>query len=180
MRSAHVSTKFVLGDLGVHHLNVSPGRLDAALASLRRSQSVLYAEHDAYGQIMDTIPNDYWWPSEWSQTKVSAPKTWDLTRGSANVTVAVLDTGVDASQPDLQGAFVPGWNTLGNNSDTSDSDGHGTLVAGVALARNNTIGITSYCWTCSVMPVKVIDTNSGTVSPPALLGQRTTARESSA
>jgi subtilisin family serine protease len=168
MGSAQVSEKLVIRDLGVHVLNVFPSRLDAALTALRRSPSVLYAERDALGHLMDTTPNDYWWPSEWSQTRVSAPRAWDLTRGSATVTVAILDTGVDPSQPDLQRAFVPGWNTLADNSDTSDTNGHGTLVAGVAAARsNNAIGIASYCWSCSLMPVKVLDTNAGTFSTVA-------------
>jgi subtilisin family serine protease len=146
-------------DLGVHVLSVGSARAELALRLLRANPAVAFVEADAQAQRFDTIPNDPWWLNEWAQVKVGAPKAWDLTHGSSSVVVAVLDTGVDPTQPDLQGALVPGWNTLAGSSNTTDTDGHGTLAAGVALARsNNGTGIASYCWSCSLMPVKVIDT----------------------
>jgi thermitase len=148
----------VIQQLGVRVVAVPSARAATALAQLKSSPAVRFAEPDARAEKFDTTPNDYWWPNEWSLVRVGAPKAWDLSRGSSSVTIAVLDTGVDPSQPDLQGAFVPGWNTLANTSTTTDTDGHGTLAAGVALARsNNGIGVASYCWSCSLMPVKVID-----------------------
>jgi subtilisin family serine protease len=145
--------------LRVHVLHIRATRAAQALRLLRHSPLVAFAERNANtAQRFDTLPNDNWWPNEWSQVKVEAPKAWDLSRGSASTTVAILDTGVDPSQPDLQGSFVAGWNTIGSTPDTTDTDGHGTLSAGVAVARgNNAIGIASYCWSCSLMPVKVID-----------------------
>jgi thermitase len=158
-----------VADVGVRVLKVPAGAADRVVQGLRNRSDVSFAETDLPATLFTTTPNDYWWPNEWAQVKVGAPQAWDSTKGSSSVTVAVLDTGVDASQPDLQGALVPGWNTLSNTSDTTDNDGHGTNSAGVAVARsNNSIGVASYCWNCSLMPVKVIDSGgAGTFSTVA-------------
>ena len=104
-----------------------------------------------------SLPNDPLWRDSWSLTKVHAPAAWKVTRGAAEVVVAVLDTGVDRSHPDLQGALVEGWDAVNEDADANDDHGHGTLVAGVVAARsNNGIGGVGACSRCSVMPVKVI------------------------
>ncbi len=74
------------------------------------------------------------------------------------IVVAVVDSGVDASHPDLAGRVLPGWNIVDNSPDTHDDNGHGTAVAGIiAAATGNGIGIASYCRLCSILPVKVLD-----------------------
>jgi thermitase len=106
------------------------------------------------------VPNDPLWRDSWSLTKVNAIGAWSVTTGAAETVVAVLDTGVDPNHPDLQGAFVPGYDTVNEDADPSDDHGHGTMVAGVVAARaNNGIGVAGACWRCSVMPVKVISSN---------------------
>ncbi len=151
--------------LGIKLVSVPDSRLADARRRLRAANAVEFAELDATAEVFDTVPNDPWWPNQWSQVKVRAPQAWDVTTGNSGVVVAVLDTGAAPTQPDLQGAFVGGWNTLSGNSNTTDADGHGTLAAGVAVARgNNAIGLASYCWRCSLMPVKVLDTGAGTVA----------------
>ncbi len=108
----------------------------------------------------DPAPNDPLWRDSWSLAKVRAPAAWRVTRGAADVVVAVLDTGVDRSHPDLQGAFVEGWDAVNEDADANDDHGHGTLVAGVIAARaNNGIGGVGACSQCSLMPVKVIGGN---------------------
>lgn len=105
-------------------------------------------------------PNDPLWGDSWSLSKVGAPTAWRLTSGAAESVVAVLDTGVDRTHADLQGAFVDGWDAVNEDADPSDDHGHGTLVAGVIAARsNNGIGGVGACPRCSLMPVKVIGAN---------------------
>ena len=104
-----------------------------------------------------TIPSGR---DSWSLGKVKATEAWSVTTGAAETVVAVLDTGVDLGHPDLQGAFVAGYDTVNEDADPSDDHGHGTMVAGVIAARgNNGIGVAGACWRCSLMPVKVISAN---------------------
>jgi subtilisin family serine protease len=152
----HASRVDVLEDLDVKVWRVPQGTEQAAVAALRNNPHVAFAERDAIVST-ESVPNDPWWPNEWGPVRVHAAQAWDTTTGSPSVVVAVLDTGVDASQPDLEGALVAGRDIVNNDADPADDHGHGTYVAGIVGARsNNGIGVTSYCWSCSVMPVKVL------------------------
>jgi subtilisin family serine protease len=76
----------------------------------------------------------------------------------APITIAVVDTGVDVSHPDLAGKLVAGYDVATGNAPTSDAGWHGTAVASIAAGMpDSSLGITSYCSQCSVMPVKVLD-----------------------
>ncbi len=103
------------------------------------------------------IPTDPLWPGQWGPALIDAPAAWAVTTGSPRVVIAVLDTGVDFSQPDLQGALVPGLDVVNGDHDPSDDNGHGTRTAGIVGARaGNGVGISGVCPRCSVMPVKVV------------------------
>lgn len=148
------------------------GNVAPRSADLHRSDSTVAASAHVVGSVRKplkpkarprpvtadpSLPNDPLWRDSWSLTKVRAPAAWKVTRGAAEVVVAVLDTGVDRSHPDLQGALVDGWDAVNEDADANDDHGHGTLVAGVVAARsNNGIGGVGACSRCSVMPVKVI------------------------
>jgi subtilisin family serine protease len=109
------------------------------------------------------IPNDPYLGSEWHLTQISAPQAWDVSTGNANVIVAVLDSGVDPSHPDLAGKLLSGYNFYDNNDNTSDVYGHGTKVAGVAAAvTNNSRGVAAIAWQSSILPIRVTDTGGYT------------------
>jgi subtilisin family serine protease len=137
-------------------LRLNSGDPTRALALLRADPRVRYAELDGIVHAL-RVPNDEYLPTQWSVAKTRAEQAWDLSVGSPQVVVGVLDTGVDAEQPDLSGKLVAGYDYVNNDQDPSDDNGHGTAVAGIVAANSdNHIGVAGYCWGCRLMPVKVL------------------------
>jgi subtilisin family serine protease len=103
-------------------------------------------------------PNDPYYANAWHLSKIKANNAWDSATGD-DVTIAILDSGVDATHPDLAPRLVGGWNFRDNNSNTADIFGHGTKVAGIAAAAgNNGVGVTGVDWRARIMPIRVTDT----------------------
>ena len=89
---------------------------------------------------------------------------WETTTGDPSVVIATVDTGANVI-PDLQDAFVPGYDFVENDYEPQDTHGHGSRVASVIAARgNNQIGMAGHCWGCRVMPIRV--SANGSASPP--------------
>jgi thermitase len=104
------------------------------------------------------VPNDPLFSSQWHLAKMQCPAAWSGTRGRDSVIIAILDTGVDGTHPDLAAKMVAGWNTYDNNADSNDVYGHGTAVAGTAAAcTNNGTGVAGVAWDCLIMPVRISD-----------------------
>ncbi len=144
----------------VHLVTVAPGLEQTLVQQFTREPDVEFAELDRQVDINTTTANDPYYNSAWHLQTIGAPTAWDTAKGNG-VTVAVLDTGVDSTHPDLQGKLVPGWNVVDNTSNTADIYGHGTEVAGVIGAvSNNGIGVTSVAWNTMIMPVRVTDDSS--------------------
>jgi subtilisin family serine protease len=109
---------------------------------------------------VQALPTDPLWRNQWGPADIGAPAAWAVTTGSPRIVIAMVDTGVDASQPDLRGALVPGYDFVNGDNDPSDDNGHGTRTAGIAGARaDNGLGISGVCPRCSIMPVKVTGAN---------------------
>jgi hypothetical protein len=153
---------------------------DVTLAAdaLSRDPNVEYAEPD-YIASQITPPNDPRYGEQWALNRIQAEGAWDVVTGTAGVVIAIIDSGIDLTHPDLApnlwvnpgeiagnsqdddgNGFIDdirGWNFVNANNDVSDENGHGTLVSGISAARtNNGIGIAGVCWTCRIMPVKVM------------------------
>jgi len=83
-----------------------------------------------------------------------------LTHAARPVVVAVVDTGVDGTQPDLAGVVLSGVNLVSPDAAQTDDNGHGTSVAGVIAAlAGNGIGGAGVCGSCSILPIKVMGAN---------------------
>lgn len=98
---------------------------------------------------------------QWALDMMRTPTAWNSATG-AGVVVAVIDSGVDSTHPDLRGALVAGKNTRSDRGDysdpTSDPNGHGTHVAGIIAARSgNGEGISGVAPDAAIMPVKALD-----------------------
>src|SRR5207248_11041506 len=109
-----------------------------------------------------TAPNDPRYADQWSLPQIGWDNVFGTVNPGSSATVAVLDTGVDASQPDLQSVVVPGANIVAGSGDgTSDPNGHGTEMAGiVAAATDNNTGIAGVGYRGDkVMPVTVLGAN---------------------
>jgi thermitase len=132
--------------------------------AFKNRPEVEFVELDEIVPVSAVTPNDPGYTLGQSSylSQISAPAAWSSTTGSASVVIAIIDTGVNGTLPDLASKMVAGWNIYGNNSDTSDVYGHGTEVAGTAAAAtNNGTGVAGVCWQCLIMPVRISDTKGG-------------------
>ncbi|AIQ60254.1 S8 family peptidase [Paenibacillus borealis] len=107
-------------------------------------------------------PNDLLFSTyQWNLPAIETELGWNLSKGSKEVVVAVVDTGVQADHPDLQGQLLAGYNAITNGSTPDDDVGHGTHVAGIIGAlTNNEEGVAGISWYNKILPVKALD-NSG-------------------
>jgi subtilisin family serine protease len=151
---------------------------------------VVSFEQDAVRQVQ-AASNDPLMSQLWAMSKIDAQDAWSLTTGATGanrVVVAVIDTGVDYTHPDLASniwtntgeiagngidddhdGFVDdlhGYNFVSNNGTPMDDNGHGTHVSGtIAAVGNNGVGVAGVNWSASIMPLKFLDsTGSGYLS----------------
>ncbi|WP_456398613.1 S8 family peptidase [Mesoaciditoga sp.] len=109
-------------------------------------------------------PDDPYYSSQWNLPDISVPQAWKVTKGVNTVIVAVLDTGVSSTHPDLQNVLVPGYNFVSNSTNTDDDYGHGTHVAGIIDAdTDNARGIAGIDWgeknSVKIMPIKILNSS---------------------
>jgi len=176
---------------------------------------VVYAEPNGIPIACD-IPNDANFSSQWHlhntgqvvltnwyghnysgipDADIDAPEAWDIETGSPDVVIAIIDSGIDYTHPDLAPNIwnntdeipensidddhngyiddIRGWDFYHNNSNVTDGNGHGTMCAGVAGAvGDNAIWGAGVAWNCKIMPVRIANQNWDTTTVYAANGIR--------
>ncbi|WP_163969596.1 S8 family serine peptidase [Oceanobacillus halotolerans] len=127
---------------------------EETLKKLKNTKHVRSAEPD-YLMESTMTPTDPEMGRQWYLNKIGMTDAWDITEGSSDVTVAVLDTGVNATHEDLSGRVLAGYDYVNDDSDPSDDHGHGTHVAGIIASNTNDIGVTGIDFHANILPVKV-------------------------
>ena len=143
--------------LGVSIIRVPHARAHSIERALRRSRYFKSIEPDHIA-VAAQVPNDPELASQWGLTKIGARTAWDVSLGSPDLIVAIVDSGVDASHPDLRNQLVAGYDFVNDDADATDDNGHGTQMAGIVAAEAfNGIGVSGIAPRCKLMPIKVLD-----------------------
>ena len=155
--------KLRLDDGRTYVAEVLPENTVEAAQRLAGLRGVDYAHPDFIYQKSRTLePDDPLTEDQWHLNLVGARAAWDLETGSADVIIAIIDSGVDLSHPEFEGRLVHPRDSLEFDEDpTPDTyDGHGTSCAGLAAAAiNNATGVVGICPGCSVMPIRIMSEN---------------------
>ncbi|MFI9802275.1 type VII secretion-associated serine protease mycosin [Streptomyces sp. NPDC052302] len=113
--------------------------------------------------------------AQWPLTVYDAEKVWQTSQG-AGVTVAVVDSGVDASHPDLSGQVLPGKDFTGDGNPHLDENGHGTgmasLIAGHGHGANGSSGVKGLAPKARILPVRVSSNKNDTYTKDWAVGVR--------
>lgn len=142
---------------------------DTAIAKIRTLERIVeYVEPNFLFTINQSshteIPDDPDFSMQWSlnhdlHADINAPEAWFVQNHAKDVVVAVIDTGVMSTHPDLVENIHVYQNDYVNNDNVANDDhGHGTHVAGIIGADgNNNIGVAGVAWDVKIMPLKVFD-----------------------
>ena len=165
-----------LPQIGWQIVGVDPARFEEIRQAYAHSALVSRVEPD-HAYRLAHIPNDPYWPGMWNLMHIHADTAWDITRGSSTVKVAVIDTGLETSHPDLAANVwtnpgeipgngidddgdglvddVRGWDFVNNDPVPDDLFGHGTACAGIiAAVQDNNLGVTGIAPLVKVVSLK--------------------------
>jgi serine protease len=183
-----------IGDVWVLQLAQAkpPATLTLLAARLQEDTAVQYAD-PVLRKFARTVPNDPMFGEQWALTDplsgIGAPAAWTVQQGSADIAIAVVDTGI-LPHPDLAGRILAGYDFISDATSARDGDGrdaiprdegdwtengdcgghaaqnsswHGTFIAGqLAANADNGQGIAGVNWKASILPVRALGKCGGT------------------
>lgn len=151
-----------------------------------RHNSVILTPNDPYFSNQWGLKNDgnlWFFNGAVSGADINATKAWDITTGSSQIIVGVIDTGLKLDHPELAGRIwvnsgelagncidddangfiddINGWDYINNDNNPTDDYGHGTNVTSIICTNgNNNQGLAGVNWQCKVMAIKVLGSNN--------------------
>lgn len=168
---AYNSGLFHFGTAGVSQQELSLDSSDpASLGNIQTSLISILPESNVL--MNDPSMKMNWAMDDSNAGSINSAKAWQISQGSRDIVVAIIDTGIDANHPDLKNNLwknpkagkagfkgdIHGWNFVENNSDLTDNHGHGTHIAGIIGAEGgNGIGISGVAPRVSLMILKYYD-----------------------
>src|SRR5213593_1795621 len=124
--------------LDLQIIDVPAVAADAIAKRLQGDDAVVRVEENLTRK-WQSAPSDTYYANQWALSKVA----WDQVYGAVSpqflANVAILDTGVDASHPDLIGSIGPGASMIDDSNGLTDVNGHGTWLAGIVAARTDNL-----------------------------------------
>ena len=144
------------------HIHSDTKTTEQLITDLLKRDDVIAASPNRINYPRATRPNDEFYSDLWGLEKINAPAAWDITTGSENVYVAIIDSGIYEHE-DLKANLALEYAKNFGDADTlEDSDGHGTHIAGIIGAvGNNQFGITGVNWKVKIIPIKAENLNGG-------------------
>lgn len=145
-------TRKLADDPGI--LRIDP---DVEVHALEYNQKPIFPSARA-SRIPKPTPTPAPQVAPWGILKIEANKAWEISSGSG-VRVAVIDTGINNSHPDLKDNIAGCQNFIVSWKTCEDDNGHGTHVSGIIAAENNNIGVIGVAPNAKIYALKVLDRN---------------------
>ncbi len=185
LRSAGVdSVSLLRSGAGSTQLEAAKRATLQAVEALNLEPDVVYAEPNYISHI-DKVPNDPFYKYQWHYPYIKLPEAWDITTGSADTIVAIIDTGAKYAHPDLNPRLAgPGYDydfitdpqisldgdgpdanadDVGDDPNKQNSSYHGSHVAGtIGAATNDGAGLAGVNWACRLMILRGLGAGGGT------------------
>lgn len=162
-----VTEKLPVNLRNVYRLTFSPETdIYPIITYLNSLPEVRYAEPE-YIRYPLIVPNDGLYNDQWGLQKISAHLAWDITTGTSEIKIAVIDTGIDVFHPDLDNKITDGYDYIEDDQTPQDLSGHGTHVSGIAAAEtnNDALGqaVAGVSWNAQIVPLRICSQNANDV-----------------